>query len=104
MKTLSIFWNNIKFNFNSPVEETWHISEDFDFNKKTAYATLWIQELIKYNNETQIRLVIWEIFKTLKKQTNSQKLDYLQVININWIDTWCIDNWESICLLTKEEY
>ncbi len=104
MKTLSIFWNNIEFSFNSPVEETWYISEDFDFNKKTAYATQWIQELLKSNNEIQMSLIIWEVFKTLKKQTNSQKLDYLQTIKINNIEVWCIDNWDSICLLTKEEY
>lgn len=104
MKTLNIFWNNIEFNFNSPVSETWYISEDFDFNKKTAYATQWVQALLKYNNEIQVSLIVWEVFKTLKNQTNSQKLDYLQVIKINNTEIWCIDNWDTICLLTKEEY
>lgn len=104
MKTLNIFWNSIKFNFNLPIEETWYISENFDYIQKSAYATQWIKSLLKYNNEIQISLLIWEIFKTLKNQNNSQKLDYLQTLIINNIEVWCIDNWDTICLMTKEEY
>ncbi len=104
MKTLNIFWNSIKFNFNLPIEETWYISENFDYIKKSAYATSWIKDLLKFTNEIQVSLIIWEIFKILKNQTNSQKLDYLQTIIINDIEVWCIDNWDSICLMTKEEY
>ncbi len=104
MKTFEFLWNKIIFSFNSPVQETWYISEDFDFTKKSSYATLWVQTLLKFDNDFQLQFIIWEIFKILKEETKNQKLDYLQIININNIEIWCIDNWDTICLLTKEEY
>lgn len=104
MKTLNIFWNSISFNFNSPIQETWFLNENFNYFQKSAYATSWIKSLLKYDSDIQIQLIIWEIFKILKNQTSSQKLDYLQTIIINNIEVWCIDNWDTICLMTKEEY
>lgn len=104
MKTFEFLWNKIIFSFNSPVQETWYISEDFDFTKKSSYATLWVQKLLKFDNDFQLQFIISWIFKILKEETKNQKLDYLQIININSVEIWCIDNWDTICLLTKEEY
>lgn len=104
MKTFEFLWNKITFSLNSPTKETWFLNEDFDFNKKSSYATLWVQELLKFDNDFQLQFIIAWIFKILKEETKNQKLDYLQVININNTEIWCIDNWDTICLLTKEEY
>jgi hypothetical protein len=59
---------------------------------------------LKFDNDFQLQFIIAWIFKILKEETKNQKLDYLQVININWVEIWGIDNWDTICLLTKEEY
>ncbi|MDD3144746.1 MAG: hypothetical protein PHV23_01400 [Candidatus Gracilibacteria bacterium] len=104
MKTFEFLGNKIIFSFNSPVQETGYISEDFDFTKKSSYATLGVQTLLKFDNDFQLQFIIGEIFKILKEETKNQKLDYLQIININNIEIWCIDNGDTICLLTKEEY
>lgn len=104
MLTLFILWNNITFSFNPPVSETWFLAEDFDFTKKPAYATQWVQELLKYTNELQIQSILWKIFHTITSTVEVQKLDYLQNININWVDTWLIDDGNTICLMTKGEY
>lgn len=66
------FWNSISFNFNSPIQETWFLNENFNYFQKSAYATSWIKSLLKYDSDIQIQLIIWEIFKILKNQTSSQ--------------------------------
>ncbi len=92
------------FSFNPPSAETWFLAEDFDFIKKPAYATTGIQELLKYDNELQLQSILWKIFHTINSTVQVQKLDYLQNININGVDTWIIDDGNTICLMTKEEY
>lgn len=104
MKTFEFLWNKIIFSFNSPTKETLYLNEDFDFNKKQSYSTQWVQELLKFDNDFQLQFIISWIFKILKEETKNKKLDYLQIININNTEIWCIDNWDTMCLMTKEEY
>lgn len=104
MKSISIYWNQISFNFSSPLEETGFLWEDFDYKKKTAYATIWIQDLIIADSEILLQLIVWTIFQAFYSEAQKNKLDYLQVLTINWTEVWCIDNGDSICILLKEEY
>lgn len=103
MKTLQLLWNTIKFEFNQINREN-NISEDFNFHKKVSYATLWVKELLKFNNEFELQIIIWQIFNTLYLKAKEIKLDYLQIIEINWISIFWIDNWDYETLLLKEEY
>lgn len=100
----SIFWNSINFSFNPPVSETWYLWEDFDLNKKSAYATIWVQELLKFSNDLQLQVILWKIFSAISSKTKVQKLDYFQNININGTDVWLIDDGNTICLMKKDEY
>lgn len=104
MKSISIYWNSISFNFSLPIEETNFIWEDFDYKKKVSYATAWIQDIIKADSPMLLQMIIWTIFQGYFTEAQKNKLDYLQVLVINGIEVWCIDNWDSICLMTKEEY
>lgn len=102
MKAIQIGNLEITFELNTPEEEVGFISEDFDFLKKTAYATPGIAELI--GNCHSVNFTISEIFRNLRNEAQSQKLDYLQKLNIRSTQVWCIDDGNSICLMTKEEY
>lgn len=46
MKTLMIEGNAIEFKFNSPLEETGFISEDFNYLQKPANATIGVIDII----------------------------------------------------------
>lgn len=100
----TIFWNTINFSFNAPVSETGFLAENFDLNKKSAYITIGIQDLLSTTNEFEVNEIYSKILKTISNKAKVSKLDYLQKVSINWIDTWCIDDWNTICLMTKEEY
>lgn len=104
MSTYTIWWNTISINFSLPIEETGFIWEDFDYKKKHAYATIWIQELIKHNTDISLQLILWTIFQAYYNKAQESKLDYLQTLTINDIEVWIIDNGETICIMTKEEY
>lgn len=89
---------NVKFKFNRLI--SW---DKFNFwderNRKATVATVWIMDLC-FNSSEVVR---W-IFIDLNKKSNETKLDYLQVLSIDWTEVWCIDDWNVITLLTKEEY
>ncbi len=104
MKSISIYWNNIVFQFNSPLAETNFTAEDFDLAKKSAYVTIGIQDLLNTDYEFEVNEIYSKILTTISSKAKTIKLDYLQKISINWIEVWCIDNWDNICLMTKEEY
>lgn len=104
MKSISLYWNNISFNFSAPLEETGFLWENFDYKKKTAYATSGIQDLIIADSPILLQLIIWTIFQAFFSEAQKNKLDYLQVLVINNVEVWCIDNGDSICILLKEEY
>lgn len=104
MSTYTIWWNTISINFSLPIEETGFIWEDFDYKKKYAYATLWIQEIIKYDKDITLQLILWTIFQSFYNKAQESKLDYLQTLIINDIEVWIIDNGETICIMRKEEY
>lgn len=100
----TIFWNTINFSFNAPVSETNYLAETFDLNKKSAYITVGIQDLLNTDNEFEVNAIYSKILKTISDKAKVSKLDYLQKVSINGIETWCIDDWNTICLMTKEEY
>ncbi|MBP9779571.1 hypothetical protein KBD33_03030 [Candidatus Gracilibacteria bacterium] len=104
MKSIFIYGNNISFNFSSPLEETGFLGEDFNYKKKTAYATTGIQDLIIADSPILLKLIVGTIFQAFYNEAQKNKLDYLQVLIINNIEVWCIDNGDSICILLKEEY
>lgn len=92
----------VNFEFNPPEEEIGFISEDFDFVKKPAYATPGIAELI--GNCHSVNFTVSEIFRTLRDKARERKLDYLQKLDIRDARVWCIDDGNSICLMTPSEY
>jgi hypothetical protein len=100
----SLHWNTVSFAFDAPIRETGYLAETFDLGKKSAYATLGIQELIYSKDYIVLQIVLWAIFSTLSKTAKIQKLDYIQNITLNGVEVWCIDDGESICLMTKGEY
>ncbi|GAB0174575.1 MAG: hypothetical protein HHAS10_04540 [Candidatus Altimarinota bacterium] len=104
MKSISIYGNNISFNFSLPLEETGYIGEDFNYKNKTAYATLGIHDLIIADSDILLQLIVGTIFQAFYSEAQKNKLDYLQVLVINNIEVWCIDNGDSICIMLKEEY
>lgn len=104
MKSISIYWNNISFQFNIPLEETGFLWENFNYKTKPAYATVWIQDLIIADSEILLQLIVWTIFQAFYNEAQKNKLDYLQVLTINNIEVWCIDNGDTICIMKKEEY
>lgn len=102
--SLYILWNSISFSFSRPVKETGYIWETFDFLQKPAYATLGIQELIREEKGDTVQFVLSAIFQAYKKEAQKQPLDYLQVLTINGVEVWIIDDGAEICLMTKGEY
>lgn len=100
----TILWNTINFSFNAPVSETNYLAENFDLTKKSAYITIGIQDLLNTDNEFEINTIYSKILKTISDKAKISRLDYLQKVSINGVETWCIDNWVDICLMTKEEY
>lgn len=104
MSNLSLHWNKIIFQFNSPLAETNFTAEDFDLSKKSSYVTIGIQDLLNTDNEFEINEIYSKILTTISSKAKTVKLDYLQKVSINWTEVWCIDNGYDICLMTKEEY
>lgn len=101
---ISVYGNSIHFALNVPTKETGYLSETFDLREKRAYATSGIEEVLKFQWDVMLQMILWAIFGILNKTAKIQKLDYLQHIIINDTEVWCIDNGESICLMRKEEY
>ncbi len=58
MKTLILEGNVIEFKLNPPIEETNFTSEDFDFQRKSSYATIGITELIQANNNIIASMIV----------------------------------------------
>ena len=97
----NIYWNEIDIKYSSP--ENW-ISEDFDFSKKRFYITKWVENLLFLENENQKRIIATNIIRKVYKKAKIEILDYFLKIEINWTETWLIDNWYDICLMLPEEY
>ena len=103
--TFTLGKNRLVFAFNTPIKETGYLSETFDTTKKPAYATPWIEALIECNdNEFLFRTVLGNTFGILRSRAATEKLDYIQNIKLNGVDVWCIDDGNTVCLMTKEEY
>lgn len=96
--------NDIVFALNPPTRETSYLSEDFNFRLKEAYITSGIQEMLDISNEVVLQIFLTKVFAHLKITARNQKLDYLQKIQVNGIDTWLIDDGNTICWMRKEEY
>lgn len=92
------------FELNAPTSETGYLKEDFDFLQKWAYATDGIQELLDIPNEVLLQIFLGKVFSYIKTKAKLQKLDYLQRVRINNIETWLIDDGNTICWMTKSEY
>jgi len=99
----SIYWNEINIQYSSP--ENW-ISEDFDFLKKHFYMTWWVINLLNFQNinEFQKRVIAINIINKVCEKAKIEELDYFLKIELNWTETWLIDNWNDICLMLPEEY
>lgn len=104
MEKYTISGVTLIFELNAPTSETGFLKEDFDFLQKWAYATDWIQELLDISNEIVLQIFLGKVFTYLKVKAKLQKLDYLQKIQVNSIDTWLIDDGNTICWMRKEEY
>lgn len=116
--TIVIESNKIEFEFNSPSEDEWNISENFDITSKQFSFTVWINNLIDLSDfkelsskfiydlvESKLKeSIASNIIKTIYIKAKETRLDYLQKININWTKCWIIDNWNDICLMLPEEY
>jgi hypothetical protein len=94
----------LTFELNAPTSETGYLKEDFDFLTKWWYATEWIQELLSISNEIALQILLGKVFSYLKTKAKIEKLDYLQKIRVNNIETWLIDDGNTICWMRKEEY
>jgi hypothetical protein len=92
----------VKFEFNPPVEETGFLKEGFDSVAKPAYATPGIAEIIE--RSTPIQPVVSEIFRIFRERAKHSSLDYLQKLSLDGEKVWCIDDGNSVCLLTPAEY
>jgi len=99
----SIYWNEIDIKYSSP--ETW-ISEDFNFLKKSFFITCWVEKLLNFQdiNKFQKRVIATNIINKVYEKAKIEVLDYFLKIQINWTETWLIDNWNDICLMLPEEY
>ena len=97
----NIYWNEINIKYSSP--EIW-ISENFDYINKHFYMTKWINNIFILENEIQKWEIASNIINKIYERAKSEELDFLLKIEINWIETWIIDNWRDICLMLPEEY
>lgn len=104
MEKYTIFGVTLIFELNAPTSETGYLKEDFDFLQKWAYATDGIQELLDISDEVALQILLGKVFAYLRIRAKLQKLDYLQKIQVNNIDTWLIDDGNTICWMRREEY
>lgn len=102
MEAVRIGKLEVKFEFNPPVSETGFLKEDFDSVTKPAYATPGIAEAIEPSAPT--RLAVTEIFRIFRERARTTPLDYLQKLSLNGTEAWCLDDGNSVCLLTPSEY
>lgn len=92
----------IEFEFNAPISCSGGIAETFDYLEKTAYATIGVSDLL--GGDTFAHIILGQIFRTFLERAKKQKLDYLQKLSINGVESWCLDNGETIALLLPDEY
>lgn len=92
------------FELNAPTAETGYLKEDFDFLQKWVYATDGIQELLDISNELALQILLGKVFSYLRTKAKIKKLDYLQKVRVHNIETWLIDDGNTICWMTKSEY
>lgn len=104
MKTYSILWNRITFHFNPPEKEWSFKNKEFNYSTQICYRTIWIDKLLKYDNDEQIQIIMKNILNILSNQSYKQKLYIFQILYINRMPVLCGDDWYTILLTTLTEY
>lgn len=107
-KEYYIWFNKVKFEFNSPNIEDTQITEDFNYNKKPFVITKGVINLLvlkpNLDEELQLQITFNKIIRKIYETWKLIWLDYLQKLEINWTKCRIIDNWEDICLMLPCEY
>ena len=104
MKTYSILWNRITFEFNHPDKEWPFKYKEYNYSTQICYGAFWIFKLIKYSNDIQKKIIIENIFNILANQSCDERLNIFQNLSINHIPVLCVDDWHDIRLTTIDEY
>lgn len=104
MKTYSILWNRITFEFNRPDKEWPFKNKEFEYSTQIFYWTFWINKLLKYSNDIQNKIIMENILKLLAYQSYEQKLNIFQKLTINHMPVLCVNDWTYIRLITEDEY
>jgi hypothetical protein len=80
------------------------LKEDFNFYRKPAYMTPWVQALFDENNPHYAQLFLGHLLPLYFEMAKVHPLDYLQKLTIDQTPVWLIDDGATICLLLPEEY
>lgn len=104
----NILWNSIELLFNEYLEWERYIENNFDFSSNIIVLTFWITDILHFKDEEWLRIaqqiIFNDIITKIKKEAETKKLDFMQVIIINWDKCLLIDNWNDICLMASWEY
>lgn len=104
-----IMWNAIELFFTKQME--WQrcieIDIDFDSSSEVRVKTHGITEILHYEDDEWLRvaqhIIFNDIIIRIKETSKTEKLDFMQLLKINWHTCMLIDHWNYICILWSEE-
>lgn len=103
----TISGNTIKLLFTPQMEWERAINSDFDYLSEVFVTSHGITDILIYKDDEELRvfqhIIFNDIILRIKKASQTQALDFFQVIEINGHTCVLIDNWNHISFIGTQE-
>jgi len=100
-------WNTVELFFTKQMEWQRSIDVDFDYSSQVRVVTYGITEILHYTDDEWLRvaqqIIFNDIITNIKDTSKLEKLDFMQLLKINWHTCMLIDHWNHICIMWSEE-
>jgi len=104
----TILWNTIELIFNESMVWERYINLDFDSSTTISVTTHGINDILIYKDEEEFRvfqqIIFNDIISKMKTEAQEKRLDFIQIIIINWVKCAFIEHHSHICIMATEEY
>lgn len=103
----TILGNTVKLFFTPKMDGERSINSDFDYSSQVFVNTHGITDILKYKGDEELRvaqqIIFNDIIIKIKEASQTQDLDFFQLLEINWHKCILIDSWNHICIMGSEE-
>ena len=102
-----IMWNTIELFFTKQMEWQRCIDIDFNSSSEVRVITHGITEILHYEDDEWLRvaqqIIFNDIITKIKNTSKIERLDFMQLLKINWHTCMLLDHWNYICIMGSEE-